>query len=200
MRIEKPILLDLPMPIRTPRLVITPPKLEYAEQIMAAKEESMDVLVPWMTWAKDGPGTLDDNKEVMIKHYAQFILREDLMMLAFTHEGEFVVASGIHRIDWDEPMAEIGYWCKKSAHGKGYVTETANALIRYAFDVLKMRKMQIGMDSENTASENVARRLNMIKEFECVGGVKTLHPEGMRTRYSYCCFDTKSLPPLEVSW
>lgn len=200
MAIEKPMLLDLPMPIRTPRLLITPVHPEHAEAFYNAKVESMEVLYPWMVWAKNGPGTLDEQKEMMTRKYAEFILRENLMMLAFTHDGEFVVATGLHNLDWFIPSAEVGYWCKKSAQGQGYVTEAANAITRYAFEVLSMRKIYIGMDSENTASENVAKRLNMAKEFEELFGVHTLHNDNRRLRLSYACFSVADLPSLDVSW
>ena len=199
--IEKPILLELPMPIKTPRLVIMPPAGEFAEKIDEAILESLDVLRPWMPWVEKEMMTLEDRREMLIRKSAAFLLREDLMFLVFTHEGEFVMATGLTRIKWDVPSAEIGYWCRKSAQGKGYVTEASNALIRYAFEVLKVRKVDIGMDSENIASENVAKRLNMVKEAETLGTIRTLHTCGnLRRRLHYVAFDTASLPPLEVNW
>jgi RimJ/RimL family protein N-acetyltransferase len=200
MSIDKPILLDLAMPIRTPRLVIYPAHPKHAEAFHAAKVESMDIFYPWMPWSKDGSGTLDDTRELLTRAYAQFILREGLMLLAFTHEGEFVVSSGMHKLDWDLMTCEIGYWCRKSARGKGYVTEASNAIARYAFDLMKMNKVSIGMDSENKASESVAKRLNMKKEFEMMFGIKTLHEDKRRKRLSYTCFSASDLPPLEVRW
>src|SRR5690606_18745889 len=158
----------VPMPIITPRLIIVAPHPDHAEKFWEAREASLDVLYPWMGWA-DKTTTLEENKIFLAKKAAEFITRESLMMLAFTHDGEFVVSTGLHDIDWRNGTIEIGYWAKKSAHGKGYVTEAANALTRYAFEVLKMRKVCIGMDSENAASEAVPKRLNMVKEFEAAG-------------------------------
>lgn len=199
--IEKPILLDLPMPIRTPRLNIVMPDPKYAEEITRAKEESLDSLRPWMPWAKDGAGTVDDTREMLIKAQAKFILREDLMMLVFTHEGEFVAAAGLHGFSWRIPSAFIGYWAKTSAQGKGYVTEATNALLRYGFGHIGLRKMDVFMDSENTASENVAKRLNLPLEYEERGGVSTLHDDQLaRTKRNYAAFGVEDLPPLDVSW
>lgn len=201
MSIEKPILLEIPFPIITPHLRIVPVDPIYAVEFHAAKIESVEHLVPWMTWAAD-IGTLDDTREFMTRKKVEFLLRENLMLLAFTHEGHFVVATGLHEIDWTIPMAEIGYWCRKSALGQGYVTEASNAMARYAFEILKMRKITIAMDSENQASEVVPKRLNMDLEFEAAGMIKTLHPpsECLRRRKSYACFDSTQLPPLEVQW
>jgi len=195
-------LIELPMPIITPRLKIVPAHPDHAQKILDAKIESVDILHPWMVWIKDGPGTLEEQRIMLAMAYHKFLTREDLMMLAFTHDGAFVVATGLHQGNWDDGVMEIGYWAKKSAHGKGYVTEAANALTRYAFDVLGVRKIGIGMDSENTASEAVPKRLNMTLEFEAAGMIRTLHPKDgpLRVRRSYAAFDTSRLPALDVSW
>lgn len=199
--IENPIFLDLPMPIITPRLKIVIPDPKYAEQMLAAKDESLDILVPWMRWAKDGAGTLDEQRELLIRKQALFILREDLMMLALTHDDELVVMTGIHSFNWRVPSAMIGYWAKKSAHGKGYVTEAANAVLRYGFGQMGLRKIDIFMDTENTASENVAKRLNMIHEYDERAASSTLHDDPLtRIKRSYCCYGVDDLPPLDVKW
>lgn len=186
--------------IRTPRLLIVSAHPDHAEALYKAKLESMDHLYPWMVWA-DKPGTLEDQRTLLAAKHAEFLNRgEEMMMLAFTHEGEFVVATGYPHISWRIPKVDIGYWCRKSALGQGYVTEAANALTRYGFEALGMRKIVINVDSENIASEKVALRLNMALEYEEVGGITTLHEGGLRTKRSYCCFDTAKLPPLDVTW
>lgn len=198
--IKKPILLDLPMPIRTPRLVITPTYPEHAEQLFNAKMESIPDLMEWMSWAVGDQGTIEDQKARMRKWHAELILREDLKLLAFTHDGELVVATGFHRIDWDIPRCDMGYWCKTSAQGRGYVTETANALTRYAFDVLKMRKVGIHIDKENRKSAAVAERLGFIHEYDDLGGIVKPSSDELRTKTVYSCFDPTTLPALDVSW
>lgn len=186
--------------IRTPRLVIVPAHPDHAETFHAAKLESMAHLHPWMVWA-DKPGTLEGERALLSAKHAEYLGHGDeMMLLAFTHEGEFVVATGYPHINWRIPKADIGYWCRKSALGRGYVTEAANALVRYGFGALGMRKIVINVDSENIASENVVLRLNMALEYEEVGGITTLHTGALRTKRSYCCFDTAKLPSLDVTW
>ncbi len=197
--IEKPILLDLPMPIVTPRLKIVPWHPDHTEAFHQMREESLPDLKPWMVWA-DTPATRDDVREMLTNGYARFVLRETLNMLAFTLEGELVASTGLHEFNWRVPMAGVGYWCRSSARGKGYVTEAANALIRYGFQAIGLRKVSIGMDSENVRSEAVAKRLGLVKEFEQMGAISTLHPDQLRKRLEYSCFDTSRLPPLDVKW
>ncbi|WP_405354624.1 GNAT family N-acetyltransferase, partial [Ruminococcus sp.] len=44
---------------------------------------------------------------------------------------------------------------------KGFATEAANALIKYAFDILKVNKIIAHCDSKNIASETVMKKLKM---------------------------------------
>lgn len=127
-----PLLLDLPMPIMTPRLRIVPWHPDHTDAFFKAREESRLDLIPWMTWANES-ATRDEVHIHLRKSYAKFILRESLNMMAFTHDGEFVLSTGLHNIDWAIPCCEIGYWCHTRYRGQGYVTEAANALLRYGF-------------------------------------------------------------------
>jgi [ribosomal protein S5]-alanine N-acetyltransferase len=59
--------------------------------------------------------------------------------------------------------AEVGlYWALSPVHQRrGYATEAAQALIDYAFDVLRLRRIVATTDYDNTASQAVMRRLGM---------------------------------------
>lgn len=58
----KPILLDLPMPITTPRLLLRPPQIGDGAIINAAVLETFDLLHPIMPWAQAKP-TVDESEE-----------------------------------------------------------------------------------------------------------------------------------------
>jgi ribosomal-protein-serine acetyltransferase len=194
-----PLLLDLPMPIVTPRLQLVPWHPDHTDKFNAARNDSLDHLQPWMKWAT-APATLDETRESLTHGYAKFILRQSLNMIGLTHDGEFVLSTGLHNIDWDIPSAEIGYWCCRRFLGQGYVTEAANALLHYGFSVMGMRRMAISMDSENHASRAIAERLNLILESTSRGTIRTLHQGDLRARLTYVCFDSTSTPSLDVRW
>ena len=58
---------------------------------------------------------------------------------------------------------EIGlFWTVSPAHQRqGYATEAGRALVRYAFDVLKLRRIIATTDYANAASISVMRKLGM---------------------------------------
>ena len=71
----KPILLDLPMPIITPRLLIRPPQLGDGAAVNAAILESYDMLRQFMDWAKTKP-SVEETEEHIRLAAANWILKK----------------------------------------------------------------------------------------------------------------------------
>jgi RimJ/RimL family protein N-acetyltransferase len=112
-----------------------------------------------MDWASTMP-TIIDSERFVRDAAARFMRREDLpLFLRRRDTGELVGASGMHRIDWQVPRFEIGYWCRTSLVGKGYVGEAVVAITRFAFEKLGAARVEIRTDSQNTRSFRVAERL-----------------------------------------
>jgi len=64
------------------------------------------------------------------------------------------------------PATDIGWRLKKSAWGKGYATEGAKRCLEYAFNELKMNKIFSICTLKNSKSENVMKKIGMIKKGE----------------------------------
>ncbi len=139
------------------RLVIRVPKISESAEIFEAIVESLDDLKPWMPWAQNS--TLENTEESTRRAVSKFISREDLRYHFYDKKtGQFLVGSGLHRIDWDIPKFEIGFWCRSSKTGHGYVTEGVIALTEMAFKELNAARVEIRCDQRNTASSAVAKR------------------------------------------
>ncbi|MGL4610186.1 MAG: GNAT family N-acetyltransferase [Trueperaceae bacterium] len=72
--------------------------------------------------------------------------------------GRLIGNSGLHRIDWETPKFEIGYWCRTSETGKGYVTEIVRGLAKLCFEKLNAARIEIRCDDLNVKSYSVAER------------------------------------------
>lgn len=153
-----PILREFPERFETDRLIVRAPLPSDAQQVNTAVIESFDELRPWMAWAKEKP-TLEQTAETIRRAHGQFLLREELMLLLFLKDGETLVgSSGLHRIDWDIPSFEIGYWVRTSYGGRGYITEAVRGITQFAFEYLDARRVFIKCDAMNTRSAAIARR------------------------------------------
>jgi RimJ/RimL family protein N-acetyltransferase len=78
--------------------------------------------------------------------------------------GAYVGESYLANPDWDVPRIEVGYFLVKEATGKGYATEAANAAIRYAFQQLKVLRVDLQCVADNTESMQVAKRCGFTQE------------------------------------
>ena len=161
---EEPILRDVPEQIDTDRLLIRPPRLGDGAGINVAIRESFDELKPWMPWAQEIPSV--EQSEIFARESAaRFARREDLPLLLFERgSGELVGASGLHRIDWSVPSFEVGYWCRTSCTGRGYISEAVRGICRMAFTSLSATRFEARMDDGNERSWRIAERLGFTLE------------------------------------
>ena len=154
----KPILLDFPDSFETERLTIRSPMPGDGEELQAAVAESIDDLRPWMAWADHIP-TVEEEEEAVRKGRTRFLTREDLWLLLFLRGTHTLVGgSGLHRIDWDVPRFEIGYFVRQRFAGQGYITEAVRGITHFAFETLGARRVEIHCDARNERSRRVAER------------------------------------------
>jgi RimJ/RimL family protein N-acetyltransferase len=162
--IQRPILLDIPDAFESERLLLRAPRPGDGGALNQAVIDSLAELRPWMRWAMEAP-SLAESEEVVRRAGVKYLAREDFMLLLWCKEsGELVGASGMHRLDWETPAVEIGYWVRTSMRGKGYITEAVHAITTIAFEVIGAQRIEIRCDEQNVRSAAVARRAGFALE------------------------------------
>jgi len=159
-----PLLIDIPTEFYTERLLIRMPTPGDGKVVYNAIHASISELKPWMLFAQKEQS--EHQTEINIREsYIKFLKREDLRLLVFLKEtGEFIASSGLHRIDWNVPKFEIGYWIDTRYSGKGYMTEAVQGITDFAFNELKARRVEIRCDSQNVKSRKIPERLGFTLE------------------------------------
>jgi RimJ/RimL family protein N-acetyltransferase len=76
---------------------------------------------------------------------------------------QFIGAVGLE-INAEYERAELGYWIGKPYWGHGYCTEAARAVVRYAFEDLRLNKIVAHHFARNPASGRVMEKLGMMRE------------------------------------
>ncbi len=159
---------DFPDSFESERLLIRMPTLSDVSDVNNAVVQAQPRLKQWMEWAQHTPALAETEKTTR-QAIADFITKRDLRFHLFDKQtGEFAGGSGLHRIDWSVPKAEIGYWAAEGYEGKGYITEAAERVCAFAFEELGVCRVEIRCDAENVRSRNVAERLG----FELEGILK----------------------------
>jgi len=163
-----PILMDLPLPIITPRLLIRPPRIGDGVVVHAAILESYDILHEFVDWAKIKPSLEETEKHIRLAA-ANWILKKNeepyLELYIFDKtSGEFIGGTGFHHMNWAIPSVEIGYWIRTTRSGQGFMTEAINAITQYAFKQLGVMRISLTCDVDNTRSKKIAERLHYTLE------------------------------------
>jgi ribosomal-protein-alanine N-acetyltransferase len=79
-------------------------------------------------------------------------------------DGGFIGWCSLTRWNPDHRSASLGYCLDDAAWGRGYATEAAGALLRWAFGTLDLNRVQAETDTRNLASARVLEKLGFVRE------------------------------------
>lgn len=159
-----PLSIELPSSLEGPRLTLRPYRAGDGANMNEAVNEDVRHLLPWMVWAYKH-ASIDDSEQVALRCRAAWEAREDLTMAMWDRErGRYLGGTGLHRMQWEIPSFEIGYWIRKSEEGKGYVTEAVRMLTDFAFGELKANRVFLRIATENQRSLVIPPRVGFTKE------------------------------------
>ena len=82
--------------------------------------------------------------------------------------GVLAGSTSLTWIDSEHRQGEIGFILDPAQHGNGYATEAARALLRLAFEELRLHRVYGRLDARNAASAGVLERLGMRREAHLV--------------------------------
>ena len=196
-----PILVDVPMPITTDRLLIRPPQAGDGQALAEAKRASWEDLKPWLPFAKGSVDSVNEKDDEILcrQKQAAFIRRDDLMLFVFDKgTGKMIASSGLHRMDWQIRYFEIGYWVRSDETGKGYGSEITVALCQYAFNALNASKVVVGHHGGNGPSQRIIEKLGFEKEAFFKGN-EAIDGRLLDVLY-YARFDADGLPDVQMRW
>lgn len=160
MSFRKPFVASL----ETERIILRPVSVSAAQEMNAAIVASMPELQPWLPWARNTP-SLEATREFCERSEQQIESGSDFPLLMRSRSTDELLGSvGLHRIDWDVPAFEVGYWCDSRHVGNGYVTESVRRLAFYVFEELAGARLCLHADTRNVASRAVAERLGFSLE------------------------------------
>lgn len=78
--------------------------------------------------------------------------------------GEFIGSAGLHSWNREANYAEIGYDLTPPHWGQGYATEVAQAIIEFAWEQMKLNRIEADVVSGNIASIRVLEKLGFRRE------------------------------------
>ncbi len=144
--------------LTTPRLILRPFTLDDAP---AVKELAGEWEIAATTANIPHPYEEGMAEEWIRTHQENFDKGEAVSLaITLKPEGGLVGAIGIH-INKTNRLAEMGYWVGKPFWNRGYCTEAAREVVRYAFEELDLNRVQARHMIKNPASGRVMQKIGM---------------------------------------
>ncbi len=108
----------------------------------------------------------EEEAEILMREFSvAWIARSSFILGAFTKSTNvFVAQIYIRPTNWDLPEFEIGYFVDQEQEGRGYVTESVQAVLSFIFQHLKAQRVFLQCDDTNVRSYQVAERCGFIRE------------------------------------
>ena len=138
------------------------PKLEDAKHLFALVEKNRSHLKKFLFWVAYYH-TLEDSKKFITESRENAKKGKSLHLLIRKND-EICGAIGFHDINRLHNKTEIGFWLAKEYEKKGIVTKSCKALIDFAFETLKMHRIEMCCATSNLKSQKIASRLGFAQE------------------------------------
>ena len=74
--------------------------------------------------------------------------------------GSILGACGLDQVNWVDQTANLGYWVRTSRTQEGIATAASKLLIRFGFEQLQLKRIDVVTSIKNAPSARVAEKLN----------------------------------------
>jgi RimJ/RimL family protein N-acetyltransferase len=150
--------------IETKRLVVRCYNPSDAPLLAESVMESLEHLRPWMVWVYSEPEPLEEKVQRLKTFRGMFDLGQNFVYGIFNpQDTKLLGGTGLHPRSGENEL-EIGYWIHKDFINQGLVTESTAALIKVAFEVIHIHRLEIHCDPGNYASAAIPRKLGFTHE------------------------------------
>ncbi len=134
----------------------------HAEELFALINQNRERLLIWVPWLSNADSL--EHTRNFTKRKLQRFADNNGFVAGIWYQGALAGEIALEYIDWSNRMTEIGYWLDADVEGKGLVTKACRSLIAYAFDNLKLNRVQIRCAAENLRSRAIPEKLGFTQE------------------------------------
>jgi RimJ/RimL family protein N-acetyltransferase len=112
------------------------------------------------------PRTEADARRYLKAHEAARVRGEQLeLALVEPHDHDVVLGgASLSSVSLPQGRASIGYWLAPDARGRGLATRAVRLLASWAFDALRIERLELTCGPDNHASQRVAERCGFTRE------------------------------------
>lgn len=133
-----------------------------APHIFALVDQNRSYLKEWLPWV-DLTRSVEDEIDFIHSLSTQHAKHQSFGY-GIWYNNQLTGTIGCHAINWSDKKVEIGYWLAASFQGKGLMTKACKAMVTYAFNELRLAKVEIRCALKNKRSRAIPERLGFKEE------------------------------------
>jgi ribosomal-protein-alanine N-acetyltransferase len=158
------------------------PQMSDHAEWAALREESRQFLTPWEpVWPADDLTRASFRRR--LRRYAEDQRTDQAYAFLIFRDSDGALVGGLTLANVRRGVAQagsIGYWIGARFARQGYTTAAVRALIPYAFDTLRLHRLEAACIPNNVASIGLLekagfRREGYAREYLCINGVWADH-------------------------
>jgi RimJ/RimL family protein N-acetyltransferase len=142
---------------------LRPYAADDAAELFEAARESIAEVYPWLPWCHPGY-TLAEAEEWARSRAALAASGEEYNFVVAGPDDRFLGGCGLNQVNRAHRFANLGYWLRTSATGRGVATEVVRLLREFAFAHTDLVRLEIVCAVGNVRSQRVAERAGAFRE------------------------------------
>ena len=134
----------------------------HAQLLLDLNEASREHLRKWLPHIGN-LNTVEETRQFILTWLKRFSENNGFLAGIF-YNDELAGCSVFRYYDWNVRQTEIGYWLGQPFTGRGIITRSTRKMVKYAFEELKMNRVEIRCATGNVESRAVPERLGFMQE------------------------------------
>jgi ribosomal-protein-serine acetyltransferase len=145
-------------------ITLRPYTMDDAQELYEAVRESIEELQRWMPWCHPDYSIEETRAWLSLRDDAWKNGADYGFRVADARSDRMLGGVGLNQINNDYRAANLGYWIRTSATGRGVATRATRLLARFAFEELNLVRIKIVAAVGNLASQRVAEKVGAVRE------------------------------------
>ncbi len=132
----------------------------HGDELYALVERNRAHLREWMFWADQSREDVSEFIKSALRNFAS----GESVQSGIWYQGRMAGGIGLQMLARMFGKMEMGYWISEDLQGKGLVTRSCRALLGFAFDELKLNRVEIHVAIGNDRSTAIPERMGFTRE------------------------------------
>jgi ribosomal-protein-serine acetyltransferase len=143
-------------------ITIRPYAVSDAPAFLEAARESSAEVFPWLVWCH-ADYTLAEAETWIASQVEAFEKRTEFQFV-IEEVGRLVGSCGLNHLSELHRLANLGYWLRTSAAGRGIMPQAVRLVADWAFANTNLERLEIVVAVGNTRSQRVAEKAGAVRE------------------------------------